>query len=252
MHELVLFLAGIIVGVMNAIAGGGLLIGFPVMLAVGMTPLSANVTGHLVVLPGNVTAAYGYRKYLKKLNRKYLYLLIPNLAGAFIGAMLLSHTSSENFENFIPWLIAFAVALFAFQPYLHFHLNRHLRGIIKGPGPLVLIGLAIIPLAIYGGYFGAGYGFIMLAFLGFTRLHEIHQMNGLKNLSALCISVVSLAVLATSGQVNWHYGAVMALGCGVGSYYGAVLTQKVSNHSLRIVIITIGVLTAAYLAYRTY
>ena len=252
MHEIVLFLAGLVVGIMNAVAGGGLLVGFPVMLAVGMTPLSANVTGHLVVLPGNVSASYGDRKYLKKLNRKYLYLLIPNILGAFIGAMLLSHTTTENFENLIPVLIGFAVALFAFQPYLHFHLNRHIRGLVKGVRPLVFIGLAIIPLAIYGGYFGAGYGFIMLAFLGFTKMHEIHQMNGLKNLSALCISLVSLAVLIPTGQVNWKYGLIMALGCGLGSYYGAVLTQKISNHSLRIIIIVIGVITAGFLAFRAY
>lgn len=251
-HEIILFLAGLIVGAMNAVAGGGLLVGFPVMLAVGLTPLSANITGHFVVLPGNISATYGYRKYIRKVPRKYLYLLIPNIAGAAIGALLLRNTTPAKFEEIIPVLVFFAVGLFAFQPYLHFHLHRHLSKRLKTLTPLVLIGLAMLPLSIYGGYFGAGYGFIMLAFLGFTKLHEVHQMNGLKNISALCISITSLVFLCSTGLINWKYGGVMALGCMIGSYYGATLTTKLSSHTLRIIIVIIGLTTAAFLAYHTY
>lgn len=251
-QEIIVFVAGIAVGAMNAIAGGGLLIGFPVMLAIGIPPLTANITGHLVVLPGNISAAYGYRKYMRKVDNKYLLLLIPTSLGAAVGAILLRNTSPQKFEDIIPILVFMAVGLFAFQPYLHFHLNRHLRGALKGIKPLVVIGLAIFPLAIYGGYFGAGFGFIMLAFLGFTKLHEIHQMNGLKNLAALSISVVSLIFLYSTGLINWKYGLIMAAGGTIGAYYGATLTQKVSSHALRIVIIIIGVVTASFLAFKTY
>src|SRR5580658_9990710 len=126
MKELILFAVGIIVGNMNSIAGGGMLLGFPVMLAAGMTPLVANVTGNLVILPGQLSSAFGYRAYLRKLPRRYLILLIPCLIGGAIGALVLRHTSSTEFSHLVPGLILFAVLLFAFQPLIHFHLHRHM------------------------------------------------------------------------------------------------------------------------------
>ena len=251
MHELLLFLVGIIIGVMNAIAGGGMLIGFPVMLAVGMPPLAANITGHFVVLPGSAAATYSYRKFIKRLSKQYILLLIPIIAGGAFGAILLRNTSAKQFQNIVPILIYSAVLLFAFQPLIHFHLNRHIRGQLKGFLPLLLIGLALFPVAIYGGYFGAGFGFIMLAFLGFTKLHEIHQMTGLRNLAALCISVVSLIILYPTHLINWRYGLIMASGGAIGAYYGANISQKISSHNLRIIVVIIGICTATYLAFHS-
>lgn len=252
MTDLLLFCAGILVGAMNAIAGGGMLIGFPVLLATGLSPLVANVTTHIIVLPGALSSAYGYRKYIRKLPRKYLLLMAPCLAGATIGAIILRNTSTERFQDLVPALLLFAVVLFAFQPLLHFHLNRHLHGHIKGFGTLSLIALALLPVAVYGGYFGVGFGFIMLAFLGFTKLHDIHQMNGLKNLAVFCIAIASLVCLYDTGLINWHHGLVMAAGCTVGGYCGSRLAQKVSSHFIRIIVIAIGFTTAIYLALRTY
>lgn len=250
MHEIVLFLAGIVVGAMNSIAGGGLLIGFPIMLALGIPPLTANATGHLAVLPGSLSAAYGYRKYIRKVDRLYMWLMLPCFVGGAIGALILRNTSNARFGEIVPWLIFFAVVLFAVQPFLHFHLHRHMHGKLKGIGPLFIIAIALFPVAIYGGYFGAGFGFIMLAFLGFSKLHDIHQMNGLKNLAGACISIVSIAFLFSAHLINWKYGLIMAAGGVVGGYYGAVLTQKISTHAIRIIVIVIGVSTAAYLGYR--
>ncbi len=249
MHELILFLAGIIVGVMNAIAGGGMLIGFPVMLAVGLSPLSANITGHFVVLPSSVTATYSYRKYIKRISKQYILLLIPIIVGSAFGAILLRNTSAKQFQNIVPILIYLAVLLFAFQPIIHFHLNRHVSGQLKGSLPLIFIGAALLPVAIYGGYFGAGFGFIMLAFLGFTKLHEIHLMTGLRNLAGSCISIASLVVLYPTHLINWRYGLVMASGGAVGAYYGANISQKISSHSLRIIVVIIGICTATFLAF---
>lgn len=251
MSEYILFFAGIVVGLMNAIAGGGLLIGFPIMLAVGMPPLVANITGHLVVLPGTLSASYSYRKYLKRINKRYAILLIPIIFGGAIGALLLRNTSAEQFREIVPVLVFAAVLLFAIQPLIHFHLNRHIRGQLRGILPLIFIGLALLPVAIYGGYFGAGFGFIMLAFLGFTKLHEIHQMTGLKNLAGFCISVVSLIFLYPTHLINWRYGIIMAIGSAIGSYYGANISQKISSHSLRIIVVIIGICTATYLAFHS-
>lgn len=252
LHDIVLFLVGIVVGVMNAIAGGGMLLGFPVLLGFGLSPLAANVTSNVVVLPGSISSAYGYRRYIRKIPSRYLMLVIPCVIGAAIGAFILRNTPGDRFQQIVPALIGFAVILFAFQPFLHLHLHRHIHKKAGGLRSLLLISLAFLPATIYGGYFGAGFGFIMLAFLGFTKLNEIHQMTGLKNLATACISLTSLACLYSAHLVDWHAGLVMAGGGFVGGYYGSVLTQKVSSHVLRMLVIVIGIGTASYLALRSY
>jgi uncharacterized membrane protein YfcA len=255
LHDLILLFGGLIVGMMNAIAGGGNLIGFPLMLAVGMSPLVANATSNLSVLPGNIGASFSYRRYLKRVPKQYLLMLVPGAIGAAIGAFILRRTSFSDFNSFVPYLIVFAVALFAFQPFLYKLLQTHLNAKKKSKHSknILIISLALIPLSIYGGYFGAGFGFIMLAFLGFTKLHDhIHRTNALKCCMTVCISLVSLIVLANSHLINWHYGEIMAVGNLFGGLAGAKLTQKVSSHNLRVVVIIIGVCTAGYLLVRSY
>lgn len=252
MVDIILFLVGIIVGGMNAIAGGGMLIGFPVLLAAGLSPLIANATANIVTLPGQASSAYGYRYYLRKVPPRYLLLLIPCAIGAGFGAILLRQTPSSKFNEIVPALILLAVALFAFQPIIKQNLHRHLHGKVKNAKPLVIVSFALLPLSIYGGYFGAGFGFVMLALLSFTKLHDLHQINGMKNLGAVAISSASIAVLLHTGLIEWRPGLFMAAGSTLGGYLGSRLAQKVSSHYLRIAVIIIGVVTTAYLALRTY
>lgn len=255
MTELILFLVGIVVGAMNAIAGGGTLVGFPVLLAVGVPPLIANATSSIIVLPGQISSAYAYRKYIKQLPKRYLVLIIPCAIGAAIGTIILRTTSPVNFEKLVPGLIIFAVALFAYQPFLHRMVRKHLHGTVKhrrSIRPLVILCIAMFPLAIYGGYFGAGMGFIMLAFLGFTRLHEVHQINALKNLMAACVVIVSIIFLLGAHLIDWKHGLIMGGGNLIGGYVGARGAQRFSSHGIRIIVIVIGVSTAAYLVFRSY
>jgi uncharacterized membrane protein YfcA len=252
MIEIGLFLVGIIVGAMNAIAGGGMLIGFPVMLAAGMSPLVANITGNVVLLPGQLSSAFGYRKYLRKVPKRYLILLLPCLVGGTIGALVLRHTSSNQFERLVPGLILFAVLLFTFQPLLHLHLRRHISKRSRDMQTLWFIALALLPTAAYGGYFGPGFGFIMLAFLSFTSLRDIHQMNGLKNLAGVSIAAVSILCLYSIHHINWPLGLSMAAGNGVGGYGGARFSQRFSSHLIRIIVILIGIIATIYLAFRAY
>ncbi|MEK7059402.1 MAG: sulfite exporter TauE/SafE family protein [Patescibacteria group bacterium] len=245
-------MAGILVGAMNAIAGGGMLIGFPVMLATGISPLVANVTSHFIVIPGQVGAIIGYRKYLRKVPKSYALLIIPCAIGGAIGATILKHTSSARFETLVPVLMLTAVILFAFQPFLHFHLHRHLKGRAKSLLPVLLIGCAFLPIAVYGGFFGVGFGFVIMAFLGFAQIHDIHLINALKCCSIFSISIVSAGLLARTGLVDWVPGSFMAAGCALGGYFGSRLAQRFSTHAIRIVVITIGLLAAGYLSLRTY
>jgi uncharacterized membrane protein YfcA len=253
LHELLLFLAGIFVGVMNAIAGGGMLLGFPILLTTGISPIIANATSSVIVLPGQLSSAYAYRRYIRKTPRIYLFLIIPCVLGAIGGTYILRHTSSARFQELVPGLILFAVLLFAYQPFLHKMMHRHMHGPArhrKSNKPLIILCFAIFPLAIYGGYFGAGMGFILLAFLGFTKIHEIHQTAGLKNLMIAVIVITSIICLYGSNLINWRYGAIMGAGNLIGGYTGARGAQRFSSHAIRIIVVSIGISTAAYLVIR--
>jgi uncharacterized membrane protein YfcA len=249
LQDILLFFVGLLVGGMNAIAGGGIILGFPALLAAGLSPLAANITSNLVILPGQISSIYGYRKYLRKVPKRYLRLIIPCFTGGAIGAMILRYTTPKTFEHYVPELIFLAIALFTVQPLLHKRLHGHIQRSrkLRKPESLVAFSFAILPMAIYGGFFGAGFGFMMLAFLGFTSMHDIHQMSAVKNVAGLVIASVSLVCLSGTGMINWHLGGVMAAGNFVGGYAGARGAQKVSSHSVRIIVILIGCATTAYL-----
>lgn len=253
-NDLILFLAGVFVGSMNAIAGGGMLVGFPVIIAFGhVSALVANATANVGILPGGISSAYGYRKHLKKVPNIYFLLLIPALVGASIGAILLRHTRANDFANLVPGLLIAAVALFAFQPMLYKKLNHHINHKKRGGDikPVLIISAGLLPLAIYGGYFGAGFGFVMLAFLGFTGLHNhIHRMNAVKNLVSVAIAFATIVFLYSSHLINWRIGLITACGSVLGGYLGSTYVQKVSSHTLRIIVILIGLSAAVYLGIK--
>lgn len=250
--DIIILFVGIIVGAMNAIAGGGMLIGFPVLLGLGVPPLVANVTANIITPPGQLAAVFAYRNYLRKVPRRYV-LILPFVAlGALAGALTLRAMPSNNFAEMVPVLILFGVALFAFQPSLHLHLHSHLHGRKKNLLPILLIGVALLPITFYGGFFGAGYGFIMLAFLGLGKVHEVHMLAAMKNVSAILVSLISLAVLYSTGLIDWHIGLVMAVGTTIGGYLGARAAKRVSSYWLRIVVIVIGLAAAAHLGLKNY
>lgn len=254
-QDILLFLTGIVVGAMNAIAGGGMLLGFPVLLATGVPAIMANATSSIIVLPGQLSSAYGYRKYIRKIPKQYLFLIIPCAIGAIIGTTILRNTSPASFQKLVPGLILFAVLLFAYQPFLHRMVARHIHGPKKhreSKKPLIILCIAMFPLAIYGGYFGAGMGFIMLAFLGFTRLNEVHVINGLKNMMAAVVVTTSLICLYGAHLIDWRHGLVMAAGNFAGGYIGATSAQRFSSHTIRVVVVAIGVSTAGYLVFKSY
>lgn len=250
--DIILLVAGFAVGAMNAIAGGGMLVGFPVLVALGIPPLMANATGNVVTAPGQISSAYGYRRYLRKVPTGYALLLVPIALGCAAGALTLRQTPPEHFARMVPVLVLFGVLLFAFQPFLHFHLHKHISKRLRKVKLMIWFGLAMIPLSFYGGYFGAGFGFMMLAFLGMTNLHDTHMMNAMKNVTGIVIAGTSLLCLLTSGLIDWRHGLVMAVGSTVGGYVGARGAQKVSSHWLRWIIICIGLAAVIYLAICEY
>lgn len=245
-NDILIFLVGVVIGAMNAVAGGGMLIGFPMLVALGTPALVANATGHMAVSGGLASATFGYREYLRKVPRRYALLLIPVALSAAAGTWYLRMTPAETFDRYVPGLLLFGVTLFAFQPLLHFHLYRHIRGHVSRLWPIILVGLALIPISFYGGYFGVGFGFLMLAFLGLTPIRDVHMMNALKNLTALVVGIVSIACLTGSGLINWHIGLIMLVGTTLGGWLGSRGAQKVSSHHLRVFVTIIGLLAAYY------
>ena len=247
--DIVLFAVGLFVGAVNSVAGGGMLVGFPTLIALGLPAIIANATGKVVVLPGQLSSAFGYRRLLRTLPKRYLLLIIPCLIGGAAGAVLLKHTPSDQFEQLAPILILAAVILFSLQPLLQRRLekNKHHKVLL----PLGYIMLLVLVTAVYGGYFGAGFGFIVLSFLGFSGLRSIHHMNLLKNLIGALSAVIAVIVLLPTLLINWHFGVVMGIGNGVGGYVGARLAPKVPAGIIRLFVICFGIATAIYLFART-
>jgi uncharacterized membrane protein YfcA len=247
--DIVLFAVGVFVGAVNSVAGGGMLVGFPTLIALGLPAITANVTGKLTVLPGQLTSAFGYRRFLRTLPKRYLLLILPCMLGGAAGAVLLRRTPGAQFEHLAPVLVLAAVILFAFEPLLHRYIEkgRHRKAIL----PFGIILLLVLITATYGGYFGAGFGFLILAFLGFSNLSSIHHMNLLKNLIGALSAAIAIIVLVPTSLINWHFGIVMGIGNGAGGYLGSRLATKLPAGIIRMFIICFGILTAIYLFRRT-
>lgn len=248
--DIILLCTGVLVGAMNAIAGGGGLVGFPVLLAFGLPALTANATGYVAVLPGQISSVWGYRKYLRNVPKLYALLLIPCVFGCAIGAYLLRSTSFGQFEHLVPFLVLLSVIIFALQPLLHFHLLSHIRARHKNALKFGILALVVFLMTIYGGYFGAGFGFAILALIGFTNIREIHTMNAMKNVSAIVISVVAIIMLTGANIIDWQYALIMAVGTLFGGYLGAKLALHVPSIVVRCIVITIGLVTTCYLMLR--
>lgn len=252
MHDLLIFfLPGIVAGMINAIAGGGAIILYPVLLVSGLSPIVSNATASLVIWPGSLTSAFGFRRDLKKVPVIFFWLLVPCLIGAIIGCYILVHTAANTFEKLAPWLVLSAVILLALQSRIHrwFDQQTKKRKIHWHTMPLIF--LLIFPLAIYGGFFGVGVGLMVLALLGFTHLKNIYQINGIKNLTSVTMALVATLYFAKVGLINWHAGLIMAAGNACGGYVGARLAQKVSAHVVHDLTVVVGLIISVVLIIKS-
>ncbi|MBL8205604.1 MAG: sulfite exporter TauE/SafE family protein [Blastocatellia bacterium] len=235
--------SGVIAGAMNAVAGGGTLLTFPTLIWTGLSPIHANATNTVALVPGALAGAWGYRRELQSAETKRYVLLIPSLMGGLIGGILLRYTPPATFAALVPALILFAVILFALQEPI----QRRLRGAQASTEPVTtsrwLIAASVLQFltGVYGGYFGAGMGIMMLATLGLLGFANIHQMNGLKNLLGMTINLTAAMYFIFVGLVHWPEALVMAVGAIVGGYGGAGLARKLGAKFVRVAVIVIGV-----------
>jgi len=238
-------------GAVNSIAGGGTLLTFPALVGLGLPPISANATSTVALWPGSFGSMWAYRRQLTGTREWLLWFTMPSIAGGIIGAQLLLHTSAARFDAIVPFLVLGATVLFMLQQPLSRRLARRateehaIAAPLPRPGAWVLS--AQFAVAVYGGYFGAGIGILMLATLGAMGLGDIHRMNGLKNWGAMCINAIAAITFALSGIVTWPVAGTMAVGGLAGGYGGARLALRVGQKWVRRAVVAIGLLAFLWL-----
>lgn len=248
---LLVVIAAAIGGAINAIAGGGTLVTFPALVGLGVPAIVANATSTVALWPGAIGSMYGYRHELAGVRSWAVRFAVPSLVGGLVGALLLLRTPGDRFDQIVPWLVLAATMLFVIQRPLMAALRTRSEPSAgedparRPPGAALL--LFQFAIAVYGGYFGAGIGILMLAALGFMGFTNIHRMNGLKNWGGLCINVTAAATFAVRGFVDWPVAIAMAVGALAGGYAGSRLAQRVPQEWVRRAVIVIGFAAAVWL-----
>ena len=248
-HALLVFVAGVIAGGINAVAGGGSLVSFPTLIWLGAPPILADATNAAALLPGTLTSAWGYRRELRGVDRRVYALVVPSAIGSFGGALLLYRTTPVVFDRLVPLLILFATCLFMAQEPLQRRFNLSAAHSARSPW-LSWTMLFQLAVAVYGGYFGGGMGILMLATLTLMGHSDIHRMNGLKCVLSVFINGVAAAYFIAAGMVIWSDGLVMALGAVVGGFGGAAVARHIGRVAVRRVVIAVGFVMAVSLMLR--
>jgi uncharacterized protein len=227
-------------GVVNAIAGGGTLLTFPALLAVGIGPVAANATNTVALWPGQLSGAWAYRRHLGDEKARALALAVPSLVGGVLGSLLVLWLPERVFAAVVPWLIVFACVLLALQGPLKRALER-----IPGSDHPAAIWFIQLAVAIYGGYFGAGMGILMLAAMGILLRSSLQHANALKVLFSFLINGVAALIFLGAGAARLPEAALMAVAAGLGGWGGAHLAQRMPPAAMRWVAIGVGLYAAA-------
>jgi uncharacterized protein len=248
---LILVAAAFGAGVMNAMAGGGTILTFPSLIFLGLPAITASATSTVALLPAAVASLYGFRDEVRQNLGWLKTLFLPSLVGGTIGSVLLLRTPEKVFAFLAPLLILFATALFMLQGYLSRRAPRTVNDPAELPrGRLALASLLQFGVAVYGGYFGAGIGILMLALLGFLGLSNIHAANGVKNFFNLSINTIAAGYFIWKGAVVWPAALVIVAGATLGGYAGARFAQRIGRQKARTAVIVIGLGVTAILLWQ--
>jgi uncharacterized protein len=244
-QDIFLFVAGIIGGALNAVAGGGSFVAFPALLWVQVPPIQANATNTIALWTGAAASGGAYRNRLDTPRRVFIPLLIASLIGGLAGAYLLLKTPAHTFMQVLPWLTLGATLLFAFGKKLA---GGRVSGVGKDATSTAIAGAALFQLAVavYGGYFGGGMGIVMLAMLSALGMTDIHSMNALKSVMGSVINGVAVVAFIVARAVYWRQGVVMIVGAIAGGYFGAHYAQKLPALWIRWFVILVGTAMTAY------
>jgi uncharacterized membrane protein YfcA len=252
LHTVAAFGAAFIAGAINSVAGGGTLVSFPTLVWLGLPSVTANATSTVAIWPGSLGGMAGYRRELSKTSSRMLALVVPSLIGGAVGALLLRWTPPSLFDRLVPFLILFATVLFMAQQPVQRMLKA--TGTHQPESTAWLAGAIVFQflVAVYGGYFGAGIGILMLAALSILGLTDIHEMNGLKNFFAVCINGIAALCFIWAKMVYWPDVLTMAAGAIVGGYAGAGAARRVGRTAVRRIVIGIGLAMALSLFIKAF
>ena len=241
---ILVFLAAIAGGGVNALAGGGTLITFPVLTAVGLPPVAANMTNTVALCPGYLGGTLSQRDDLRGQERRLWILLPASVVGGLLGGLLLQVTAAGLFRALVPYLILLASALLALQPTVRAWLDRRAARRGKSPGSDIWATLPVGVATVYGGYFGAGLGVIVLAVLGLAVDDSLTRVNALKQAVSLATNVAAAVFFVFSGQVVWAAALVMFVGSLIGGVLGGRFAGRVRPSLLRQIVVGIGLVVA--------
>lgn len=252
LEHFLFFLAAVVAGAINSLAGGGGLITFPLLTLV-VPPVAADATSAVGLVLAYPTAVWRTRREIAAIPRRLVWLLlVPSVLGGLVGALLLVYTNERNFTFLVPWLILGGTVLFVLEPRLSRRSGRSQssRGIPTRLLPLALVVTLVV--AVYGGYFGAGIGILMISALGLFGVGDVGRVVPLKNLLTGCLRGVAVVVLIVEGAVNWGYGIPMIIGGLLGGYAGGMVSNRTPRRVLRALVIVIGFGVAAYYFWNVY
>lgn len=241
------FLAGGIASAINAFAGGGSLISFPTLLWLGLPDINANATNSVALWPGSAAGAFGYRKYFAKTKHLLIKLIWPTILGSTLGAYLLVLTSEEAFQAIVPFLVLVAVLLLAFQNKIKEMASK--RNLHAGVWTGIILQFLV---SLYGGYFGAGMGIMMLGIMSLFVDGDMNELNALKNWLAVIINFGASVILIMQGLVLLLPAIALMAGALIGGYFSAYFTQRVPSETLRKVIVVYGLLMSLWFFYRGF
>jgi uncharacterized membrane protein YfcA len=270
-HIILLFVAAILGGTLNSVAGGGSFFAFPALLFTGVPPVQANATNTVALWPGSVASMGAYRRELASQKPGFIILLIgSSLIGSILGAQLLLGTSQATFVQLLPYLMLMATLLFTFSPYITQKLRAmraskaaaiEAAAAAEGkesaekavsertaPNRTQWIGMAVAQLiiSIYGGYFGGGIGILMLATLAMMGMENIHEMNGVKTLLTAFINGAAMITFIVRGAVFWPEAILMVVGAIIGGYGGAYYARKIEQKWIRLFVMIVGFTLTIY------
>lgn len=246
LHAILLLAAGFAGGTVNAIAGGATFFTFPAMLAVGIPPVAANASNTVALFPASLAATIALRRELATTRQHLLRLVLIGIVGGTAGAFLLLATPDRAFLALVPWLLLLATSVFTFSPRLLAWLRSRSASTDFSfrPGAATLVLIAVC--SVYGGYFGAGVGIMMMAGLALSGLDDPHAANALKNLLASAINGVAVLVFVAKGAVVWPAALIMLVGAVAGGVFGARLAQRFPARVFRQIVIGIGSLLTVW------
>ncbi|MFD2264794.1 sulfite exporter TauE/SafE family protein [Lacibacterium aquatile] len=233
--------SGLVAGMINAIAGGGTFFTFSALVATGVPAIAANATSAVAVTPANITSTLAYLPEIRRDAGRFKTLIIVSVLGSLFGAWLLTRIENAQFRALVPWLILLATALFFASPYIkRFTSRHHTEATTQGPLRRFAGRIFQTVVAIYGGFFGAGMGIMMLAGLSLTEQENFHTLNALKNLLAMLIQITCIALFIFGGLIDWHACFLVMAGAIGGGWLGVKVGRKLPEKVIRWVVIGTG------------